>query len=206
MRTQFFPSARCLIGKMHPGIWIWMSFILTQFSAELKHWLYSGHISHYMNWNGVWFWWVLFLKHFFKTLPPKISYFVCSERRAEAIIKFGTDTIFWIMDLCILFHQNRPKLGAKVVIEMCIKFDHVAGSKSLHTKLSSVASTHKLKSEKPSHYSHIRKTLFWLRCLTVLEQFLKSLSNRIIYYLRKLKNGGLNLTWVAWPDLTANWE
>ena len=147
-----------------------------------------------------------FLNIFFKTLPPKISYFVCSERRAEAIIKFGTDTIFWIMDLCILFHQNRPKLGTKVVIEMCIKFDHVAGSKSLHTKLSSVASTHKLKSEKPSHYSHIRKTLFWLRCLTVLEQFLKSLSNRIIYYLRKLKNGGLNLTWVAWPDLTANWE
>ena len=91
-----------------------------------------------------------FLNIFFKTLPPKISYFVCSERKAEAIIKFGTDTIFWIMDLCILFHQNQvPK-----VIEMCIKFDHVAGSKSLHTKLGSVASTHKLKSEKPSHYSH----------------------------------------------------
>ena len=166
MRTQFshgIPSARCLIGKVHPGIWI---FILTQFSAELKHWLYSGYMSHvYMNWNGVWFWWVLFLKHFFKTLPPKISYFVCSERKAEAIIKFGTDTIFWIMDLCILFHQKRPKLGAKVVIEMCIKFDHVAVSNSLHTKLGSVASTHKLKSEKPSHYSHIRKTLFLIEVL-----------------------------------------
>ena len=79
-----------------------------------------------------------FLNIFFKTLPPKISYFVCSERRAEAIIKFGTDTIFWIIDLCVLFHQ---KLGTKVAIEMCIKFDHVAGSKSLHTKLGSVAST-----------------------------------------------------------------